>query len=188
MQEFHDKLMEKGGAYAKWHSNPSHQLFQWLLLLVVVGGMGWILINRTSQPEAEPYGLVSSAHERAQSENIKGLSAQLLSAIKNYNAALGSENQARSQEALAKVAQLAQERKARLLEVIRTNPGLASLELFPPGLLKQFPEEVQALLEQEVETTGELQVSFVENLDEERAEIVFELETQDQPDRPYRLY
>ena len=61
MQQLHDKLMEKDGSYAKWHKHPRHQAAQWLILLLVVFGVGWLLVNRTQSPDGQTYGLFGSA-------------------------------------------------------------------------------------------------------------------------------
>ncbi len=59
MQNMHDRLMEKGGSYAKWHRHPNHQHFQWLFLVGVVVLIGYGLVQRMQDPTT--LGLFSSA-------------------------------------------------------------------------------------------------------------------------------
>lgn len=65
MQQLHDRLMEKGGAYAKWHNHPKVHTFQWLILLLVVASVGWLLVSRASQTEQYTYGQVIRAKQEA---------------------------------------------------------------------------------------------------------------------------
>lgn len=46
---------------SKWQQMPKNQLYQWLLLIVVVIGLGWLIINRINQDNRESYGLQSDA-------------------------------------------------------------------------------------------------------------------------------
>ncbi len=62
----HDKFMQKDGPYAKWHRHPMHKIGQWALLLLVVGSVGYLLVNRTNDPYAENYGLNSKASNQGQ--------------------------------------------------------------------------------------------------------------------------
>ena len=59
MQNFHDKLMEKDGAYAKWHRHPGHHIFQWLFLILVAVLVGKLLVDRVNQTGT--YGLFTKA-------------------------------------------------------------------------------------------------------------------------------
>lgn len=57
----HDKWMQKRGVYARWHKHPLQSIAQWVILLAVVGGVGYLLLNRMNDPLAQNYGLESSA-------------------------------------------------------------------------------------------------------------------------------
>ena len=59
MQNFHDKLMEKDGAYAKWHKHPGHKPIQWLFLVLVISLFSSLIYNRLKQDSS--YGLFSLA-------------------------------------------------------------------------------------------------------------------------------
>src|SRR3989338_1798855 len=74
MQKLHDKLMQQGGTYAKWHKHPHSAKAQWLILLAVVVVVGYGLIQRMD--DLGTYGLFGSAqNERAENRGqVRGYS------------------------------------------------------------------------------------------------------------------
>jgi len=61
MQKLHNKLMDKGGTYAKWHKHPQRQLLQWLVLGLVVFVIGSLLIGRMKNLDSPSYGNLGEA-------------------------------------------------------------------------------------------------------------------------------
>ncbi len=51
----------KEGWYQRWHNHPRQHFWQWVFLILVVGSVGWILIDRIREPELVSYSLSSRA-------------------------------------------------------------------------------------------------------------------------------
>lgn len=57
--------MEKSKSwYSKWHEKPHHQLVHVLVLIVIVALLGWLIVTRITDENAETYGLEGAAGEQ----------------------------------------------------------------------------------------------------------------------------
>src|SRR5215510_12669537 len=75
---------------------------------------------------------------------------QLLGALRQYEAAAPAQQAA----ALARLTELATQRRERMLALLQRNPNLAAARVLPPGLRDRLPAGLQAQVEREVAVTG----------------------------------
>jgi hypothetical protein len=188
MQKIHQDLIDKGGVYAKWHNYATHEFLHWFILIAIIAITSISLVSQTQAYMTDFFLANTIGVSSANSSSMGELNKGLLMAIKRYGPVRESEDLSQKYAGLSKVAELAKERETALLRLMENNPRLAEVNLFPPGLISKLPPEVQVLLEQEVEVSGELIVTHVDYFEEDRGEFVYELKTEDRPDRPYRLH
>lgn len=61
MENIPNDPLKKEGWYSKWHKHPQHHILQWLFLIIIVGSVGWILLDRINEPDIVSYGGNSKA-------------------------------------------------------------------------------------------------------------------------------
>lgn len=167
MQKLHKKLMDKGGLYARFHNHNQSQVFQWLVLVLVVAVISLLLIDRARQPQSVSYGLQTQAAGQvlASSEHYRQgalLTKNLLNVLRDYER---SSNQA---TALTDLLDAAETRKQFLLSASGETPDIIVRSAIASGLLSRFPEAAQAAIEQSIKVSGTLTVTVEENLKHER--------------------
>ena len=91
--------------------------------------------------------------------------------MRQYEAAAPAQRSA----ALARLTELATQRRERMLALLQRNPGLAALRVMPAGLRGRLPAEVQAQMERDVDTSGVINARIEDDFPRGRSSQRFEL-------------
>lgn len=168
----HDKLMQKDGMYARWHKHPFQSIAQWVFLLAVVGGVGYLLLNRMNDPLAQNYGLSSSAKSLG---DLPELNDRVTKELKGFERGEPGEK-TRKTESLR---QILTARKTKILERMESGDKNVSSQFMPEEIRSRMPDTLRDLLEEKVEASGELSVLYVDGIKEEDSRIEYELDIKD---------
>jgi len=96
---------------------------------------------------------------------------QLIGALRQYDAASAAQRDA----ALARLTDLAAQRRVRMLALLQRNPGLAAIRVLPPGLRNKLPAQVQAQVERDVNLSGTINARIQDDFPGGRSSRHFEL-------------
>ena len=96
---------------------------------------------------------------------------QMLGAMRQYEAAAPAQRA----NALARLTELATQRRERMLALLQRNPGLVSSRVLPAELRSRLPAQVQAQMERDVATSGVINARIEDDFPRGRSNQRFEL-------------
>lgn len=131
---------------------------------------------------ATPAWATHAGDELTGDQQVVQTADQLLAALRQYQALPAAQRSPME----ARLAQLAQQRRDRLGQLLERNPRLAALRVLPPGLREQFPAAARAYLEQDVTLTGRVQAMVA--TDVARGYSRTEFQFRPAAGQPYTLY
>ncbi len=163
MKNIHDKLMEKGGWYATFHQHSKAQLFQWLILGVVVLGLGFLIYQRVTLDDGKTNGLsTQAALERTPNGGpdlapLPELTRNLLNLVQQYRKASVEDRPGM----LAELRSLAKSRSELMQSAIQRDPRVALNNGINVSLNARVPEEVKSLVESRRTVKGKFEYIHV---------------------------
>lgn len=184
MSELHNKLQEKYPFYAEWHNNRIHT-YAHFLILILVSVLCSMAIYKSAE-NAYARQLVALTEFGQQSADVNALTNQLLHLSKQYQLASAADQPA----ILSALIAIAVERNSALRKEIQNNPKTFLKDALPPGIVRQLPDEIIPLLEQDVEVTGTLTITHSDNFAENTSKDFYDLSTTDgvTGNRTYHLH
>jgi hypothetical protein len=171
MKKIHEALEKQSNAYAKWHKHPNrsqHHVAVLVVLIALVFSSVASGISNITQSEAAANQL-QTQKGKTKDNQVVSLTNKLLKAVGKYQRAESKDKAG----ALSELVTVISERKAVLKSLAVANPTAVFFELLPPDAIDQFPQEIRALLEQRVQTTG---VLTVYHIDSDNSHFEYELE------------